>query len=99
MPPVSRVNEWLALLRVDEGGVTSWEGQFLNHGQPVADYLAAAFGELIRTNNSRWADLTQWAAASLPHPGGADQVPGADRQRAGGNSDQLRRGPRGAAGA
>lgn len=39
------VNEWLALLRGHEGGVTTLEGRFLNHGQSVADYLPAALDD------------------------------------------------------
>lgn len=46
---MTAVHEWLALLRVHEGGVTTLGGRFLNHGQPVADYLAAALAELIRS--------------------------------------------------
>lgn len=45
---VSAVNEWLALRRVHEGGVTRLGDRFFNEGRPVADYLAAAFDELIR---------------------------------------------------
>lgn len=41
------VTEWLALLRAHEGGVTRLQDRFYNHGRPVADYLAAAFAELI----------------------------------------------------
>ena len=46
---MSAVNEWLALLRVHEGGMTTSEGRFFNQGRPVDDYLAAALAELIRT--------------------------------------------------
>ncbi|MGH3904871.1 MAG: hypothetical protein ACRDTE_11880 [Pseudonocardiaceae bacterium] len=59
------MNEWLALLRVHEGGVTSLEGQFLNHGQPVAEYLAATFVELIQTEH---------LALGRPDPSGRQQV-------------------------
>ncbi|MGH3906140.1 MAG: hypothetical protein ACRDTE_18450 [Pseudonocardiaceae bacterium] len=45
---MSTVNEWLALLRVHEAGVTKLDGHYLNHGRPVAEYLAAALDELIR---------------------------------------------------
>lgn len=48
---MTAVNEWLALLRVHEGGVTTVGGRFFNHGQPVAAYLAATFDELIRTEH------------------------------------------------
>jgi hypothetical protein len=45
---VSLVDEWLVLLRVHEGGVTWMDGHYLNHGRPVAGYLAEAIEELIR---------------------------------------------------
>lgn len=48
---MSAVNEWLALLRVHEGGVTTLAGRFFNQGRPVADYLAATLAELIRTGH------------------------------------------------
>lgn len=48
---MSAVNEWLALLRVHEGGVAIRDGEYLNHGQPVAGYLAAALDELLRTGH------------------------------------------------
>jgi hypothetical protein len=46
---VSVVNDWLALLRVHEGGVTTLAGRFFNHGRPVADYLVETFTGLIST--------------------------------------------------
>ncbi|MGH3902988.1 MAG: hypothetical protein ACRDTE_02125 [Pseudonocardiaceae bacterium] len=46
---MSQVNEWLALLRVHEGGVTKLDGNYLNQGRPVAGYLAEAIDELIRS--------------------------------------------------
>jgi len=45
------MNEWLALLRVHEGGVTVLAGCFFNQERPVDDYLAAALAELIRTGH------------------------------------------------
>ena len=48
---MSAVNEWLALLGVHEGGVTTLAGRFFNQGRPVADYLAATLAELIRTGH------------------------------------------------
>lgn len=45
---VTVVNEWLALRRAHEGGVTMLGGRFFNHGRPVAEYLAVALDELIR---------------------------------------------------
>lgn len=62
---MTRVNEWLALLRVHEGGVTALEGRLFNHGQPVADYLAAAFDELLRSEH---------LALGRPDPSGRQQV-------------------------
>ncbi|MGH3904310.1 MAG: hypothetical protein ACRDTE_08985 [Pseudonocardiaceae bacterium] len=59
------VTEWLALLRVHEGGVTKLDGNYLNHGRPVADYLAATLDQLIR------AELL---ALARPDPAGAQQV-------------------------
>ena len=59
------VTEWLALMRAHEGGVTNVNGHYLNHGRPVAGYLADAFGELIR------AELL---ALARPDPIGAQQV-------------------------
>lgn len=46
---MTSLNEWLALLRVHEGGVTTLAGRFFNQGQPVDDYLALTLAELIRT--------------------------------------------------
>lgn len=63
--PVTSVTEWLALLRVHEGGVTKLNGTYLNHGQQVAAYLADALDELIR------AELL---ALARPDPIGAQQV-------------------------
>ena len=57
--------EWLALLRVHEGGLTTLDGRFLNHGQPVAGYLADAIEELIRTGH---------LALGRPDPIGIQQV-------------------------
>lgn len=48
MTPVS---EWLALRRVHEGSVTLMCGIILKHGRPVADHLAGAVTELIRTGH------------------------------------------------
>ena len=62
---VNPVNEWLALLRVHEGGVTTLDGRFYNHGRPVADYLATALYELIRTER---------LALGQPTPTGQQQV-------------------------
>lgn len=60
-----KVNEWLALLRVHEGGVTRLDGHYLNHGRPVAGYLAEAIEELIR------AELL---ALARPDPVGVQRV-------------------------
>ena len=62
---MSSVNEWLALTRVHEGGVTKLDGRFFNRGQQVADYLAAAVDELIRT---------ELLTLGRPDPIGAQQV-------------------------
>ncbi len=43
--------EWLALHRVHEGGLTSCNGGYLNHGRPVAGYLADALDVLVRTGH------------------------------------------------
>lgn len=59
------MNEWLALMRVHEGGVTKLDGYFFNRGQPVVNYLAAAVEELIG------AELL---ALGRPDPIGAQQV-------------------------
>ncbi|MGH8575108.1 MAG: hypothetical protein ACREX8_21440 [Gammaproteobacteria bacterium] len=45
------MNEWLALMRAHQGGVTTLGGRYFNHGQPVAEYLATALEELIRTEH------------------------------------------------
>lgn len=45
------VTEWLALLRVHEGGVTTLEDGFLDHGRPVAGYVGTALRELIRSRH------------------------------------------------
>ena len=44
---MSAVNVWLALMRVHEGGVAIRDGEYLNHGQPVAHYLAATLDVAI----------------------------------------------------
>ncbi len=62
---MSPVNEWLALLRVHEGGVTKLDGHYLNHGRPVAGYVADALDELIRT---------ELLALARPDPAGVQQV-------------------------
>ena len=62
---MSRVSEWLALLRVHEGGMTTLEGGFYNHGQPVADYLAAALDKLLSTGH---------LAVGKPDPSGRQHV-------------------------
>ncbi|MCA1601288.1 MAG: hypothetical protein LC776_06475 [Acidobacteria bacterium] len=59
------MNEWLALLRVHEGGVTKLNGHYLNHGRAVAGYVADALDELIRT---------EFLALARPDPVGAQQV-------------------------
>lgn len=62
---VSPVNEWLALLRVHQGGVTRLDNDYLNHGRPVTDYLADALDELIRS---------ELLALGRPTPSGQQQV-------------------------
>lgn len=47
-PMTPDVAGWLALLRVHQGGVTKLDGHCLNHGRPVANYVAGALDELIR---------------------------------------------------
>lgn len=47
----SEVTEWLALHRAHEGGVTKLNNGFLNHGRPVAGYLADAIDGLIRSEH------------------------------------------------
>lgn len=66
--PMTVVNEWLALRRVHEGAVAAVEGRFFNHGRPVADYLAAALDELIRS---------EYLALSPADPAGMQPVGGA----------------------
>ena len=48
---MTAVNEWLALKRVHEGGITIRDGVFVNRAQLVAEYLAVALAELIRTEH------------------------------------------------
>ncbi|MFN2496732.1 MAG: hypothetical protein ABR608_12615 [Pseudonocardiaceae bacterium] len=62
---VTAATEWLALLRVHEGGVTMLGGSFFNQGQPVADFFAVALDELLRTEH---------AALGTPTPTGQQQV-------------------------
>ncbi|MGH3796492.1 MAG: hypothetical protein ACRDSP_16565 [Pseudonocardiaceae bacterium] len=59
------MNEWLALLRVHEGGMSRLEGRFYNHGRPVADYLTDGLDALIRTEH---------LALGRPTPIGQQQV-------------------------
>ncbi|MGH3903796.1 MAG: hypothetical protein ACRDTE_06360 [Pseudonocardiaceae bacterium] len=47
----SDVTEWLALLRAHEGGLTRLNNGYLNHGRPVAGYLADALTRLIDTDH------------------------------------------------
>jgi hypothetical protein len=41
------VTEWLALLRVHEGGVTRQGSCYLNYGRPVIKHVADALNELV----------------------------------------------------
>ncbi len=59
------VTEWLALLRAHEGGLTKLNNGYLNHGRPVAGYLADALETLIRTEQ---------LALGAPSPSGQRQV-------------------------
>lgn len=65
MTSVNPVNEWLALMRVHEGGVATLGGRFVHCGQPVAEYLAGALAELLRTEH---------LALGRPDPTGRQQV-------------------------
>lgn len=59
------VTEWLALHRVHEGGLTKLNHTYLNHGRPVAGYLADALDGLIHTEH---------LALGQPSPSGQRQV-------------------------
>lgn len=43
--------EWLALHRAHEGGLTTLNGDYLNHGRPVVEYVAATLDALIRADH------------------------------------------------
>ena len=47
---------WVALRRVDEGGVGWWEGSYYHHGRAVPEYLNAPFAELVKAG---WLVLAQ----------------------------------------
>lgn len=44
------VTEWLALLRVHEGGVAWQSNRYLNHGSPMIKYVADAIDQLLETH-------------------------------------------------
>ena len=43
----SEVSEWLVLHRVQEGGAMKLNGEYLDFGRPVANFLASTFDDLI----------------------------------------------------
>ena len=43
----SEVLEWLVLHRVQEGGAMKLNGEYLDFGRPVANFLASTFDDLI----------------------------------------------------
>jgi hypothetical protein len=47
---------WVALSRVNDGGVTRLGDDYLDHGSPTPDYLAGAFAELFDTGSLAVAD-------------------------------------------
>ena len=40
--------EWMALRRVHDGGVTTRDGTYLQHGRPIVGEVAATLDRLIR---------------------------------------------------
>ncbi|MGH4024084.1 MAG: hypothetical protein ACRDRV_05810 [Pseudonocardiaceae bacterium] len=67
------VNEWLALMRVHQGGVTVLGGHFVQHGRPVPEYLVDALVELLRTEQLAlvWTDPTGQQHVCVTHAGQA----------------------------
>lgn len=57
--------EWLGLYRAHEGGVTKLASVYLNHGRPVASYLADVLDGLISAG---------FLALGQPSPSGEQQV-------------------------
>jgi hypothetical protein len=47
---------WVALSRVNDGGVTRLGDDYLDHGSLTPDYLAGAFAELLDTGSLAVAD-------------------------------------------
>ena len=47
---------WLALRRVNEGGVTLLEGSYYHHDRPVPHYLNAPLTALVETGQIRLAE-------------------------------------------
>ena len=56
--PLARMDltAWIALRRVNEGGVALLEGSYYHHGRPVPEYLNAPFTELIGARYLMLAD-------------------------------------------
>lgn len=44
---MTQVNEWLALMRAHEGGITKLGDIYLKHGERVACHLTAAITQLV----------------------------------------------------
>ena len=62
---MTQVNEWLALMRAHEGGITKLGDIYLKHGERVAGYVATVISELIES---------RLPALSMPDPAGMQRV-------------------------
>lgn len=51
MRSMAQVNEWLALMRAHEGGVTKLGDIYLKHGERMACYLANAITQLVASRH------------------------------------------------
>ncbi len=51
----SDLTAWIALWRVNEGGVTALEGWYYHHGRAVPCYLNVPLAELVATGRLRLA--------------------------------------------
>lgn len=69
--PCSDAPEWLALRRVQRGGVTRTSGGYLDHGSPRADYLTTTLEQLTDAGLITLADPdpTGLSSTSLPPTG------------------------------
>lgn len=70
---MSEVTEWLALHRAHEGSVMKLDNDYFNAGRPIADFLIAAFEDLISNGSLALGrpDLLGWQRVCVTRSGQA----------------------------